>query len=95
MDEGKPKPILDYVITPHCSFEMGRRLILEDVVRSILRNPEQRLSVGVGRIVLQSRITIENKLYLIRVFVDTDRHPAQVVTAYLTTKISKYWRNEP
>ena len=95
MDKGKPKPIADYVITPHCAFEMKRRLISEDMARSILRSPEQRHSTGVGRIVLQSRVTIANKQYLIRVFVDVDRHPAQVVTAYLTSKISKYWRNEP
>ncbi|GAG48402.1 unnamed protein product, partial [marine sediment metagenome] len=29
--------------------------------------------------------------YLIRVFVDGDRKPAEVVTAYRTSKIDKYW----
>ena len=32
------------------------------------------------------------KIYLIRVFVDLDNDPAEVVTVYLTSKIKKYWR---
>jgi hypothetical protein len=29
-----------------------------------------------------------------KVFVDIDREPAEVVTAYRTSKIAKYWRPE-
>ena len=32
--------------------------------------------------------------YLVRVFVDIDREPAEVVTVYRTSKIGKYWRTE-
>ena len=32
--------------------------------------------------------------YLVRVVVDVDRNPAEVVTAYRTSKIAKYWREE-
>ncbi len=35
------------------------------------------------------------KLYLVRAFVDIDREPPEVVTVYRTSKISKYWREEP
>lgn len=30
-------------------------------------------------------------MFLVRVVVDVDRQPAEVVTAYRTTKIAKYW----
>ena len=60
----------------------------------ILAAPEQREPVRVGRDVLQSRITIDGTQYLVRVFVDVDRTPVEVVTAYRTSKIEKYWRNE-
>jgi hypothetical protein len=30
--------------------------------------------------------------FLVRAFVDIDRDPAEVVTAYRTSKIGKYWR---
>jgi hypothetical protein len=34
-------------------------------------------------------------MYLVRVVVDVDRRPAEVVTAYRTTRLSRYWRDEP
>lgn len=34
----------------------------------------------------------EHGAYLLRVFVDVDRDPPDVVTAYRTSKIEKYWR---
>jgi hypothetical protein len=33
-----------------------------------------------------------DKAYLLRVFVDADRIPPEVVSAYRTSKIGKYWR---
>jgi hypothetical protein len=38
---------------------------------------------------------MRGRRYLVRVFVDVDRSPAEVVTAYRTSKIDKYWRTEP
>lgn len=43
---------------------------------------------------LQSRIELKGRIYLVRVFVDIDRVPPEVVTAYRTSKIEKYWRDE-
>ena len=34
------------------------------------------------------------KLYLLRVFVDIDREPPEVVTAYRTGKVEKYLKAE-
>jgi len=42
-------------------------------------------------VVLQARAEPEGKVYLIRVVVDVDRQPAEVVTVYRTSKIAKYW----
>jgi hypothetical protein len=87
--------IAEYVITPHAAFEMQRRQIEDSVVAQVLAAPEQREAVRPGRDVLQSRMTLGGRLYLVRVFVDVDRQPAEVVTVYRTSKIAKYWRNEP
>lgn len=72
---------------------MQRREISREVVEAILAAPEQRLPVRAGRDVLQSRINkaAPEKTYLVRVFVDIDRDPAEVVTVYKTSKIAKYW----
>ena len=89
------EPIRDYVVTEHAVFEMKRRGIDEAMLKGVLAAPGQRDSVRPGRDVLQTRVTIEDKEFVIRVFVDVDRTPANVVTVYLTTKIRKYWRNTP
>jgi hypothetical protein len=89
-----PQPIGDYIFTDHARIEIQRRGLSEEMVRAILLAPEQRLEVRPGREVLQSKISSRQpeKAYLLRVIVDTDRHPAEVVTAYRTSKIEKYWR---
>jgi hypothetical protein len=87
------EPITNYVITAHAEFEMERRRLSLHVVEGVLKAPEQRLQVRPGRDVLQSRLVEPDgeREYLIRVFVDVDRSPAEVVTAYKTSKVSKYW----
>jgi len=86
------EPIIDYTITDHADFEIGRRGLKRETIDRVLKNPEQRFDVRLGRVVLQSRIQESGEEFLIRVFVDADRRPAEVVTAYRTTKIGKYWR---
>ena len=86
------EPINVYVITPHAAFEMARRRIAEHLVHDVLAAPEQRHAVRPGRDVLQSRIAFAGKTYLLRVFVDVDRSPAEVVTVYRTSQIAKHWR---
>ncbi len=87
-------PIIDYVFSEHARFELIRRGLSEEAVRAILLSPEQRIEVRPGRVVLQSKVLLElpGTVFLLRVFVDVDRHPAEVVTAYRTSKVEKYWR---
>jgi hypothetical protein len=89
------KPIDSYIITTYARRAIARRGLSEDVVRSVLAGPEQRIRVRIGRDVLQSHTNFGGSAYLLRVFVDVDRNPAEVVTAYRTSKIAKYWRLEP
>jgi hypothetical protein len=91
---GHPEPIHDYTISPHAEFEMHRRGLDEAAIRRVLEHPEQREAVRPGREVLQSRIELKGQIYLIRVFVDVDRVSPEVVTAYRTSKVEKYWRDE-
>ena len=92
----KPNPITDFVITDHAAMELERRGLSKEI-RRVLADPEQGEDVRAGRIVLQSRMDMGQpaKQYLVRVFLDIDRRPAEVVTAYRTSKIFKYWREEP
>ncbi len=71
---------------------MQRRGIGREVFLQVMSGPEQTIDVRPGRVVMQSRTMQEGRLYLVRVFVDMGRQPAEVVTVYRTSKVSKYWR---
>ncbi|MGH9322257.1 MAG: DUF4258 domain-containing protein [Vicinamibacteria bacterium] len=85
-------PVINCSISGHAAEELRRRGLDEAVVRRVLSAPEQREAVRSGRDVLQSRFELEGKTYLVRVFVDVNRDPPVVVTAYRTSKVEKYWR---
>jgi len=86
----------EYRLTPHAIAEMVRRGISEEQVARVLANPEQVEPVRAGRQGYQSRIELGDppRTYLLRVFVDVDRQPPDVVTVYRTSKIEKYWKAE-
>ncbi len=85
---------MDYLFTAHACYEMERRGLSEALIRKVLESPGQRWEVRPGRHLLQSRISMGRPLkdYLIRVVVDVNRHPNEVVTVYRSSKIDKYWR---
>ncbi len=88
------RAVLNYVLTDHARLEMQRRGITETDIAAVLTAPEQSEEVRLGRCVYQSRMTFDDpaKVYLLRVFVDVDREPPEVVTVYRTGKVQKYWR---
>ena len=88
------KEIVRYRLTDHAREEMVRRRIGEEDVARVVSGPEQRYTVRDGRDVLQSRVTSGDppKTHLLRVFVDIDRDPPDVVTVYRTSRVAQYWR---
>jgi hypothetical protein len=90
------KSITNYRITNHARKEMVRRQINEAEVAKVLTAPEQTETIREGRDVYQSRLQLGEppKTYLLRVFMDIDRLPPEVVTVYRTSKVAKYWRTE-
>ena len=91
------QPIPVYVLTVHARREMRRRDIPASLVQRALLQPESRYDVRPGRIVVQSTpwLTDRGKMILLRVFLDVDRDPPEVVTVYKTGKIAKYRRIGP
>jgi hypothetical protein len=87
-------PITEYRLTDHARLEKEHRQTTEAEIAQVLSAPEQSEIVRPVRMVYQSRIELGEpaQTYLLRVFVDVDRRPAEVVTAYRTSKIEKYWR---
>jgi hypothetical protein len=89
-----PDGLQNYLLTDHAREEMQRRGISETIVDTVLRAPGQRQTARPGRDVFQSLIDFGDPptAYIVRVFVDIDRAPAEVVTVYRSSKASKYWR---
>jgi hypothetical protein len=86
----------DIVFSPHALYEMKRRDLSMKIVRAVVEKPGQSWEIREGRMVFQSRSDPETagRIYLVRVFVDTWRKPPEVVTAYKTSKVEKYWRSD-
>jgi hypothetical protein len=74
------------VLTKHALIQMAKRQVTAADVSRVLAAPEQVLDVRAGRVVAQGMAGE----YLLRVFVDMDRTPPEVVTVYRTSKIEKY-----
>jgi Domain of unknown function (DUF4258) len=87
-------PITTYRLTDHAQMEMVRRQILASDVARVLATPEQMEVLRPGRAVYQARVAWGTSpvTYLLRVFVDIDRQPPDVVTVYRSSKITKYWK---
>ncbi len=82
-----------FVLSKHAQFEMSRRGIAEDVLRSVLENPQQIVPEHSGRNAYQSQMDFgQGKTFLLRAIVIDRVNPAIVVTVYRTTKVGKYWR---
>jgi hypothetical protein len=81
-----------YELTPHAIQQALWRGIAEDEIWETLENPEQTIGLIAGRVVYQRRQLIEGKVYLLRVFVETNVEPQRVITVYRTSKVNKYWQ---
>lgn len=76
------------LLTDHALEQLLKRQISEVDVRQVLEQPEAVQTVRLGRVVAQAMFG----QHLVRVFVDVDRLPPEVVTAYRTSQIAKYRR---
>lgn len=80
-----------YVLSSHAITEMQRRGISESQVAEVMESSDSTQEIRPGRLVCQKVIKEESgKVLLYRVFLDVDRLPNVVVTAYRTSKIAKY-----
>lgn len=86
---------MNFRISDHARDECARRQIPLDVLHQVLEHPDQILAAEYGRQVYQAKVWFGEKLYLVRAIVDLDDEPAAVVTVYRTSKIEKYWSENP
>jgi len=82
-----------YTISDHASEEAKRRGIDLQILDDVMKNPQQIVESYAGRVIYQSKVEMDEKLYLIRAIVELSE-PLLVVTVYRTSQIEKYWESE-
>ena len=87
---------MDVVISDHARFEILRRQLSDEIVRSVVQNPQQVVELKKERRICQSKYydSTEGREMLLRVICEERRNLLFVITAYRTSKIDKYWAKE-
>ena len=83
---------MTFVFSKHVLEELRERNIPRELVERVLQSPQQKVAEVENVTCYQSRVDTNEKQYLLRVMVNETTTPAKVVTAYRTSKITKYWR---
>ena len=83
---------MDFTLSKHAQIEFDRRGLSISLIQATLADPEQVVVAKDGLQCYQSRITNDRgDAYLLRIIVNGSKEPKVVVTAYQTSKVSKYW----
>ena len=84
---------MKFKLSRHAKEEMQRRAIPLALLESVLQNPQQVVAERSGKKAYQSQLDFGGgEILLLRAIVDDTVDPPSVITAYRTSKISKYWR---
>jgi hypothetical protein len=83
---------MNYHLSKHLLEEIENRRIPKALIERVLQAPEQKTPEADNLTCFQSQVEIGAKRCLLRVMVNETVNPPVVVTAYRTSKITKYWR---
>ena len=78
-------------IIPLAERKAARRGILKEWIEETITSPAQIVEGYRGRKVAQKRYTLQEKEYLLRVVYEEKEESYEVITAYLTSQIERYW----
>ncbi|MBI2346706.1 MAG: DUF4258 domain-containing protein [Deltaproteobacteria bacterium] len=81
-------------LSDHARFEMQRRRISEQDIERVWTQPEQKIVLARGRAIWQNKITDGGKVYILRLVIET-APTMRIITLYRSSKVKKYWREEP
>lgn len=82
------------IVTDHARFEANRRDISEELIKSVVESPKQKLPSKKGRVIVQNRYfdEVEGKEMPLRVIGKEYGTEFGVITVYKTSKVNKYWK---
>ena len=79
-----------FILSKHAIEQIELRGLNEYVVEAVLAAPDKIVEEADGQLIHQALIQRNDKVYLLRAFVNSNKIPNLVKTVYLTSKISKY-----
>jgi hypothetical protein len=82
---------MNYILSNHAKEKIEIRKIPFILIENVLDNPDDSYELD-GITIFQSLIKIDEKQFLLRIFVDCYKNPNVIITVYLTNKITKYLR---
>ncbi len=81
------------IYSEHAKNQLVERKISVQLIEKTLIEPQQILEGKSNRKVAHRVFKIDNQNFLLRVIFEDYGARLEVITAYLTTKIDKYWRD--
>lgn len=81
-------------IIPIARKKLARRGIPEEWVRETINYPAQIIGGYGGRKVAHKKYMTEGKEYLLRVIYEEKEGTNEILTAYLTSQVERYWKGE-
>lgn len=85
---------MEYLISQHALEQMEARCISREIVEQVLSAPDQRIEQN-NLMIYQGLVGgIQEKRFLVRVFVNFTKTPPMVVSVYRTSKIEKYYEGK-
>ena len=74
----------------HAIEQLTKRNITQEIILLVIESSSEEKSIKEGITIYQGTIVENGKMYLIRVFVNEEKIPPLIITAYKTSKINKY-----
>lgn len=82
-----------YRLTTHARDQMIERGVSASELDAVVQSPEQIVPGKRGKNIYQSRI--RGGYLLLRLVMSDNSDPGVIITIYLTSQVSRYWREEP
>jgi hypothetical protein len=81
---------VNFILSPHAEEKIIQRQISWKILQDILNNPEQILEEDGLKVYQGTFVAINNKTYLLRIYINDLVEPQKIVTLYVTSKLRKY-----
>lgn len=83
---------MNFILSHHAEEKIIQRQISLKTLQEILNNPEQILEEDGLKVYQGTFVAINNKTYLLRIYINDLVEPQKIVTLYVTSKVKKYRR---